>query len=99
MVPFIFVLSKEGAGLLMHGPWSDIISTFVTACLDVVCLSAGFFGWLLGKANMVQRAILLTSGMLLIYPSAISDFIGFGGAVAAAVWQKVTNKNLKAGLA
>ncbi|MBI4800400.1 MAG: TRAP transporter fused permease subunit [Desulfarculus sp.] len=99
VVPFMFVLSTEGAGLLMHGPWSNIVMTFVTACLGVVCLSAGFSGWLLGRANMVQRGVLLASGLLLMYPGSLTDLLGLGGVIGVGIWQKLASRALKASVA
>lgn len=96
IVPFMFVLSVEGAGLLMHGPWDTIIWTFVTASLGVICLSTGFCGWLLGPANALQRAILLAGGMLLMYPGATTDLMGLGCLLGVGVWQKLTSGGLKA---
>ncbi len=94
IVPFMFVLSIEGAGLLMYGPWDVVIWTFVTACLGVICLSTGFCGWLLCPANALQRAILLSGGLLLMYPGATTDFIGLGCLVAVGVWQKLAPTSL-----
>ncbi|MCA1987538.1 MAG: TRAP transporter fused permease subunit [Desulfarculus sp.] len=94
IVPFMFVLSIDGAGLLMYGPWDVIIWTFITACLGVVCLSTGFCGWLFCPANALQRAILLSGGLLLMYPGATTDFIGLGCLVAVGVWQKLAPTSL-----
>lgn len=96
LVPFMFVLSTDGAGLLMAGPWSVVIWTFATACLGVICLSTGFSGWLLGPANALQRAALLSGGILLMYPGATSDLIGLGCLLGVGVWQKLTSGGLKA---
>ncbi len=96
IVPFMFVLSTEGAGLLLYGPWSTVLWTFASACLGVICLATGFCGWLLGPANALQRAILLSGGMLLMYPGATTDFMGLGCLLGVGVWQKLTSGGLKA---
>ncbi len=84
VVPFMFTLSPDGVGLLLLGPWDNILWCFVTAMLGVWALSAGASGWLLVKTRLWERCALVAAGLLLVFPAASYDFAGL--ALMAAVW-------------
>jgi TRAP transporter 4TM/12TM fusion protein len=73
IVPFMFVYSPE---LLMIGAWSDILFAFVRAGIGIFCLAAGLQGWLRGRATALDRALLITAGILLVVPSLVADAAG-----------------------
>jgi TRAP-type uncharacterized transport system fused permease subunit len=77
LVPFVFTLSPEGAGVLLIGSTSDILRSSVTAALGIGALAAGFGGWVRGPASPVERAVLVTGGALLCYGARWSDLLGF----------------------
>ncbi len=79
IVPFMFVYSPE---LLMLGSWPDILFAFARAGLGVFCLAAGLQGWLRGRATALDRALLVTAGILFVVPNAIADA---GGLVLLAL--------------
>ncbi len=86
LIPFTFVFYPA---LLMEGePW-DIIYTTLTAALGVYFVSAGVFGYLTKPANILERLLLLSGGLLLFIPGVTTDLIGAGLAVLAFVLQKV----------
>lgn len=94
IVPFMFTLTPEGIALLGQGPILDIIWVTVTALVGLSALVAGVGGWLLQKANLLERAILTTGGILLIYPATGTDAIGVTLFVVAVAlhWLRVRNK-------
>jgi TRAP-type uncharacterized transport system fused permease subunit len=75
IIPFMFVFSPS---LLMIGTTHTIVLTAVTATAGVVCLAAGFSGYLLHKASAWERALLLAAAIVLIKPGPITDAIGAG---------------------
>jgi TRAP-type uncharacterized transport system fused permease subunit len=95
LVPFMFVLDPAGQGLLLMGStkalaaanWWSIAEVTLTAAVGIAALAAGFQGWALIKANLLERCMLLIAGFALVYPTATADLIGFGFVVAALTLQ------------
>jgi TRAP-type uncharacterized transport system fused permease subunit len=79
IVPFMFVYSPE---LLMIGSWPDILFAFARAGVGVFCLAAGLQGWLRRRATPLERALLITAGMLLVVPNLTADA---GGLILLAL--------------
>ena len=92
IVPFMFVLEPA---LLLDGSISNIIISFVTALIGVVSLGAGVIGWFVTKANLVDRLLLTTAGLLLIYPHVIASAFGVGLFIFVFVIQKRRSYGLK----
>jgi TRAP-type uncharacterized transport system fused permease subunit len=86
LVPFMFVLDPSGQGLLLMGSlknlagadWGSIALVSVTAAVGIAALAAGLQGWMLKRTSWPERSMLLTAGMLLVYPSHVTDALGFG---------------------
>jgi TRAP-type uncharacterized transport system fused permease subunit len=74
--PFAFTLSKEGMGLLLQAPLRDVLTATATAAIGVLALSAGLGGWIRTTANMLERTLATTGGLLLFYAGAMSDAVG-----------------------
>jgi TRAP transporter 4TM/12TM fusion protein len=93
VVPFVFVLDPAGVGLLLKAPpggsWLAVAWIALTACLGIGALAAGTQGWLLRRSTIVERIILIVSGIALIYPAGTSDIIGIVGVTAVFAWQKL----------
>ena len=87
LVPFMFTLHPDGAGLLLKGPWENIAWTSVTAAVGLTALAAGLTGWMLLKTTWLERALLLAAGLVLVYPSLIQDVIGLVLFASAAALQ------------
>ncbi len=85
LVPFMFVLDPSGQGLLLMGSvkalagadWGAIALVSFTAAVGIAALAGGFQGWLLTRTSLLERTMLLAAGLLLVYPSMISDAVGF----------------------
>lgn len=73
IVPFMFVYSPA---LLMVGSWSAIALATLTAALGIFCLAAGLQGWLLRRATLFERALLLGAALSLISPGFYTDLTG-----------------------
>ena len=87
LVPFMFTLHPDGAGLLLKGPWENIAWTSVTAAVGLAALAAGLTGWMLMKTTWLERGLLLAAGLVLVYPSLIQDVIGLVLFASAAALQ------------
>ncbi|MDP1674647.1 MAG: TRAP transporter fused permease subunit [Burkholderiales bacterium] len=97
LLPFMFVLDPSGVGLLLDGSfknlatadWGSIALVTFTAAAGIVALAGGLQGWLLRKTNILERWMLVIAGLMLVYPTATFDAIGFGLAIAVVVMQKL----------
>jgi TRAP transporter 4TM/12TM fusion protein len=91
VVPFVFVLDPIGVGILLAvpkgGTWWDIVWITLLAALALVALASAAEGWFLKKTNGAERLLFLIAGLLLVYPKALYDAIGFALLVAAVILQ------------
>jgi TRAP transporter 4TM/12TM fusion protein len=95
LVPFIFVLAPSGQGLLLMGSakalatadlW-NIAEVTLTAAAGIFALAVGFQGWLMVRASMLQRALLIVAGVTLVYPGPLSNGIGYALVLVALALQ------------
>ncbi|MBM3450905.1 MAG: TRAP transporter fused permease subunit [Armatimonadetes bacterium] len=84
VVPFMFTVHPSGMGLLLQAPPLAVAKVTVTAVAGLGALAAGVSGWLLHATTPWERAALVTSGLLLVYPESSLDLLAFG--VIAAVF-------------
>jgi len=88
----VFVLSSEGVGLLLktppQGSWLGVAWIAVTAMIGIVTLACGVQGWLAGRLSILERVVLIVSGLALVYPASSSDVAGLVGVAAVVVARK-----------
>jgi TRAP transporter 4TM/12TM fusion protein len=92
IVPFMFTLNTEsGVHLLAIGDWDRVVLATITACLAIVALVAGVGGWVIQKATMLERVVLIVAAALLLYTGPFQDLIGLALMVAgiAIHWYRV----------
>ena len=95
LVPFMFVLEPSGQGLLLMGStkalagadWGSIAWVTFSAATGIIALACGFQGWLLKRANLLERTLLVVAGFALVYTHTVSDIIGFSCIVAVVAMQ------------
>jgi TRAP transporter 4TM/12TM fusion protein len=95
LVPFMFVLDASGQGLLLMGStkalsaanWWSIAEVTLTAAVGIAALAGGFQGWALRRTSAIERWMLITAGIALVYPGRVADAIGFGLVIAALAMQ------------
>ena len=83
--PFAFTLSKQGMGLLLQAPLSDVLIATGTALIGILALGVGLGGWLRTTLTMTERALATAGGLLLFYAGTLSDLAGllfFAAAIA-----------------
>jgi TRAP-type uncharacterized transport system fused permease subunit len=76
VVPFVFTLRPEGAGILLRGSWSSVLSATFTATMGIGALAATFGGWILGPLGTAARVSLAASGLLLLHGGPRSSTLG-----------------------
>jgi TRAP transporter 4TM/12TM fusion protein len=89
-VPIAFVLTSNGAGLLLEGPAATVLWAFAASALGVVALAAVSAGWLPGVPNRGQvgwpeRALCVPAAALLLYLEPWAVAAGAALLVMAAV--------------
>jgi len=97
LLPFMFVLDPSGIGLLLDGSfknlananWVSIALVTATAAIGIVALAGGLQGWLIRKTSTLERWMLVIAGLMLVYPTGMSDVIGLVLATAVVVMQKL----------
>lgn len=89
IVPFMFTLHPKGVGLLLAGPWDDILWTILTSMIGIAALAGGVDGWLFKRTTLWERVMLIVAGLSLVYASWIFDAIGLGLVALVLVLQKI----------
>jgi TRAP transporter 4TM/12TM fusion protein len=82
LVPFAFVLSPNGSGLLLEGPLGTVLLTIAASAIAVAALAIALGGWLRGPAALPVRALAAGAGLLLLYLEPL--WVGIGLALLAA---------------
>ncbi len=82
LIPFVFVLAREGEGLLLQGDLATIAIAVVSAAIGVAGLAVATGAWLLGPAGWVERALFGLGGLAMMVTAPL--FIGAGMALMVA---------------
>ena len=94
LVPFVFVLTPEGVGLLLKRPpdgdWWQVGVHAVTALIGIAAVAAGVQKWALRACNDVERWVLIAGGLALVYPALPADAAGLVVAGAVLLWQRMS---------
>lgn len=91
VVPFMFVFRPA---LLTLGTPTEIARDIFFAVLGIFITSMGLEGYGFRKLTLLERILALASGIALIFPNRLSDFIGLGLLVVLvalqwAPWRKI----------
>lgn len=73
IIPYMFVY---GPAMVLIGTPIEITSTLLTGLIGTLSLSASVQGWLLVRANYIERGILFFAALCLIKPGYVTDIIG-----------------------
>jgi TRAP transporter 4TM/12TM fusion protein len=96
IVPFMFVLTPEGVGLLLEGSAGNMIWTLVTALIGVAGIAGGASTWFFRRTAIWERIFLIVGGLLLVYSNILFDVIGIVLVGIVVAWQKFTLKRVAA---
>lgn len=89
IVPFMFIYSQA---LLAQGPIVTVITSCITAVIGTIFFAHAISGWLLKKANILVRFLLLCGALLLIDQGLVTDIIGISIIAACYALQKFVFK-------
>jgi TRAP transporter 4TM/12TM fusion protein len=78
LVPFAFVLSPNGEGLLLSGTPLQIGLTLLVSALAVGSLAVATGAWLFGPARLPERILCAAAGLLLLYLEPFWVGVGVG---------------------
>ena len=81
LVPFAFVLTDNGEGLLLQGSVGTVALAFAVSALAVAGLAVATGAWLVGPARLPERVLCGAAGLILLYLEPL--WIGIGIAVLA----------------
>ena len=86
IIPFMFVFEPA---LLMQGSTTEIVTAFTSALVGVIGVASGMQNWLLVRCRLWERALLLASGLMLIFPGLITDTIGLSSLLIVLFAQRL----------
>ena len=78
LVPFAFVLTPAGSGLLAEGPIGAIMLVTAISAVAVAALAVVTGRWLLGPAGQPERVLCLAGALLLLYLEPVTVLSGLG---------------------
>ena len=79
IVPYIFGLNP--AMLFIDTNALEVIVIIITSLVGIFGVSAGIRGFVFRPMNVIERILIIISGLLLIYPGIITDVIGLAAVV------------------
>ncbi|WP_336714762.1 TRAP transporter permease [Arthrobacter sp. USHLN218] len=82
LVPFIFVLSGPGIGLLMQGGVLTVLLALAVSAVAVAALAVATGGWIIGPATWLERAVIGLGSLPLLVMEPM--YLAIGAAVVAA---------------
>ena len=85
LVPFIFVLSERGVGLLFEGGLTTIAIASLTSVFAVIALAVVTGSWMVGPARLPERALMLVAALALLVMTPLTITIGAVSFVAGVL--------------
>ncbi len=79
LVPFVFVLAREGEGLLLQGEPVTIAIAFTSVSVGIAALAVFTGAWVLGPAGWIERILFGLGGLALMVTAPL--FIGAGAVL------------------
>ncbi|MDP9398280.1 MAG: TRAP transporter fused permease subunit [Actinomycetota bacterium] len=81
LVPFIFVLSPRGVGLLAQGGAGTVAVAFLASALAVAALAVVTGAWVLGPVRVPERALFAVAALALLVMEPFTIAVGVGAIV------------------
>lgn len=96
LVPFIFVLSEPGIGLLLQGGWQNILLSFFISVVAVSALAVATGAWLWGPAGWTERILLGIGAIALLVMEPVFMGIGAVAILGGLVVHFIRQRRLRA---
>ncbi len=94
IVPYIFALNP--AMLFVNTTAVQVVMVVVTSLIGMFGVAAALNGFLFRHMNPVVRVMFAAGGLLMMYPSTMTDVIGLVIFAAAFAWQYLSSKRTPA---
>ena len=78
LIPFVFVLAREGEGLLLQGDPATIAIAVTSAAIGVAGLAVATGGWLVGPAGWPERILFGLGGLAMMVTAPVFIAAGLG---------------------
>ena len=91
IVPYIFAFNPALLFENLSG-WWQVLQIAVTSIIGIFGVAACLNGFLFKKIPVPMRLAILVGGLLLMYPSTITDIIGIAVVAAVVAFQLLTAK-------
>lgn len=75
IVPYMFIYAPQ---LLLVGSIGEIIPAAVSSMIGIIALAGSVVGWLIKKAGILERILMMIAALNLIKPGFYTDLIGLG---------------------
>ena len=98
LVPFAFVLTDNGEGLLLQGSVGTVVLAFTVSAIAVAGLAVATGGWLLGPARLPERVLCGAAGLILLYLEPLWIGIGLGVLAVGVAAHLVGRRQAESGL-
>lgn len=85
IVPYVFCFSP--ALLMIDTNAMEVIRIVITSFIGIFGVAAGLEGYLKKEMNPLQRVLFVVAGLMLIFPSWITDIAGIVLIAAVIIWQ------------
>ncbi len=92
LVPFAFILSPKGEGLLLQGGAETIAFAIVVSIVAVIALGLALEGWLKGEIAWPARVVIGISALLLLWLEPAITLIGLAVLAAGLVLHALTRR-------
>jgi len=89
LVPYVLIFEPA---MLLEGPVTDLLPALVTVILGMIGVAAGLAGHYLVDTNLLERVVLIVSGILLIIPDLMVSGIGAIGLTVVTVFHYLGSK-------
>ena len=76
LVPFAFVLTDNGEGLLLQGSAGTVLLAFAVSAVAVAALAVATGAWLFGPARLPERVLCGAAGLILLYLEPLWILVG-----------------------
>jgi TRAP-type uncharacterized transport system fused permease subunit len=97
LVPLAFVLTDNGAGLLLRTSFLDAVWVFAVSALGVAALAVLTGGWLFGRAWWPERVLCAPAAVALLYLQPVTIAVGLGFLLAAVAVHVVLRRKIHSG--
>lgn len=94
LVPFIFVLTGPGVGLLMQGGIGTVLLALLVSTIAVAALAVTTGGWILGPANWLERTLIGVGSLPLLAMEPMWLALGAALIIAGLALHVVRRKRL-----